>query len=103
MYNNIYIEKDNDASEIIAYILIFIFILVSGIIIIIYFVKKYQLRLFNAIPPSPIPEFKGKRGSGIFDDVDDVDLSGNCSKRPLYDSDFFKKIYNDTDNTLVFY
>jgi hypothetical protein len=102
--NNLLIEYNNDASETIAYILIFVFILVTGIILIIYAVKKYNLQLFNrrSPPPTPIPTpFTGTQNTGIYDD--DVDLSGNCSKRPLYDSDFFKKIYNNTDNTLVFY
>ena len=103
--NNILIEYDNDASETIAYILIFVFILVTGIILIIYVVKKYNLQLLNKQPPrtpTPIPTpFLGTQNTGIYDD--DVDLSGNCSKRPLYDSDFFKRIYNNTENTLVFY
>ncbi len=112
--NKILIEYDNNASETIAYILLFVFILVTGIILIIYVVKKYNLQLFNNRPPtsttltstststSPTPIFTGTQNTGIYDDDDD-DLSGNCSRRPLYDSDFFKKIYNNTDNTLVFY
>ena len=98
MDNNI-IDNKEEINSIVVNIVAFIIILIILIVIIIYIAKKYQAPVINKPIINLAPAYVAQQGSGIYDE----DVSGNCTKRPLYDSDFFKNIYNNNDSALIYY
>jgi hypothetical protein len=95
-------DENNEEITIFFIILIFIFIIIIGIIIIVV-VKIFNLQLNPSKTSLQTSQYSSRQKTGIFDTDVNIDVSGSCYKRPLYDSDFFKKIYNNNDDTLVFY
>jgi len=92
------IDDREETTSLIVSIVAFIVILIILVVIIIYIAKKYQSAIINKPIINMAPAYVAQQGSGIYDE----DVSGNCTKRPLYDSDFFKNIYNN-DSALIYY